>query len=98
MFNWIKQILVTRPLLRYPDYSKEFLLFTDAATGKASKDEQVKVGGLGAFLAQQDKNGKIYPLGYAGRGLKKHEENYSADVLELAAALFGLEEFRHIID
>ena len=97
-FNRIKKILVTRPLLKYPDYNKEFLLFTDAATGKAGKDGATEVGGLGAFLAQQDEQGKIYPLGYAGRGLKKHEDNYSAYVLELAAALFGLEEFRHIID
>ena len=97
-FNRIKTLLTRRPLLRYPDYNREFLLFTDAATGKANKEGTTEVGGLGAFLAQQDDKGRIYPLGYAGRGLKKHEENYSAFVLELAAALFGLEEFKHIID
>ena len=57
-----------------------------------------KIGGLGVFLAQQNEGGKLYPLGYAGRGLKSHEENYSAFLLELAAALYGLDEFHHIID
>ena len=99
-FDRIKKILCTRPLLRYPDFKREFLLFTDASTGQAErqKDGTIEVGGLGAFLAQQDENGRIFPLGYAGRGLKKHEEAYSAFLLELAAALFGLEEFKHIID
>ena len=97
-FDRIKAILGTRPLLQYPDYLREFLLFTDAATGKADKSGESKVGGLGAFLAQQNNGGRIYPLGYAGRGLKPHEENYSAFLLELAAALYGLDEFHHIID
>ena len=97
-FDRIKIILGTQPLLRYPNYLREFLLFTDAATGKADKSVENKIGGLGAFLAQQNERGNLYPLGYAGRGLKPHEENYSAFLLELAAALYGLDEFRHIID
>ena len=97
-FDRIKALLGTRPLLQYPNYLREFLLFTDAATGKADKSVLNKIGGLGAFLAQQNEGGKLYPLGYAGRGLKSHEENYSAFLLELAAALYGLDEFHHIID
>ena len=97
-FERIKAMLVTRPLLHYPDYTKEFLLFTDAATGKADKSGDGPVGGLGAFLAQENAEGKLVPLGYAGRGLKPHENNYSAYLLELSAAIFGLDKFHTIID
>ena len=92
-------MLVRRPLLSYPDYTKEFLLFTDAATGQAGpgKDGKKTVGGMGAFLAQVQ-DGKLVALGYAGRGLKSHEENYSAYLLELAAAVYGLDKFHTIID
>ena len=97
-FDRIKSMLGTRPLLHFPNYLREFLLFTDAATGKVDKSVDNKIGGLGAFLAQQNERGNLFPLGYAGRGLKPHEEHYSAFMLELAAALYGLDEFHHIID
>ena len=97
-FERIKTILVSRPLLHYPNYKREFLLFTDAATGPADETDPREVGGLGAFLAQEDESGKLVPIGYAGRGLRSHENNYSAYALEMAAALFGLDEFDHIIE
>ena len=99
-FERIKEMLVRRPLLSYPDYTKEFLLFTDAATGQAGpgKDGKRTVGGVGAFLAQVNDDGKLVALGYAGRGLKSHENNYSAYLLELAAAVYGLDKFHTIID
>ena len=97
-FERIKEMLVTRPLLHYPDYSKEFLLFTDAATGPAVSGGKGAVGGLGAFLAQENSAGKLVPLGYVGRGLKSHENQYSAYLLELAAAVYGLDKFHTIID
>ena len=97
-FERIKAMLVTRPLLHYPNYNKEFLLFTDAATGAVDEDDKRQIGGLGAFLAQENEAGKLVPIGYAGRGLRSHENNYSAYALELAAALFGLDEFNHIIE
>ena len=97
-FERIKAILVSRPLLHYPNYDKEFLLFTDAATGAADEKDPREVGGLGAFLAQENEAGKLVPIGYSGRGLRSHENNYSAYALEMAAALFGLDEFNHIIE
>ena len=107
-FNNIKAMLISRPLLRYPDYSKPFHIFTDAATGTANqveqnaltastasglKSEEVQPGGIGAFLGQEDDKGQMYALGWAGRGLKKHEKNYSTYLAEHLACTFGLEQF-----
>ena len=107
-FENIKAMLITRPLLRYPDYSKPFHLFTDAATGTANqveenvnttstasglKSQEVQPGGIGAFLGQEDDQGQMYALGWAGRGLRKHERAYSTYLAEMLAATFGLEQF-----
>ena len=61
----------------------------DAALG--SEDSP---GGLGASLVQIDDKGVPRAIGYASRALQKHEANYSAYLLELAAAVFGVEKFR----
>ena len=110
-FHNIKRMLITRPLLRYPDYSKPFHIFTDAATGTANqvddsvttsstpsgiRSAEVQPGGIGAFLGQEDEKGQMYALGWAGRGLKKHEENYSTYLLEHLAATFGCQEFHSV--
>ena len=110
-FNNIKKMLVSRPLLRYPDYSKPFHIFTDAATGTANqvdvnvnttstasglRSEEVQPGGIGAFLGQEDDKGQMYALGWAGRGLKKHEVAYSTYLCEHLGACFGLESFDYI--
>ena len=111
-FENIKAMLTTRPLLRYPDYSKPFHLFTDAATGSANqveenvittstssglKSSEVQPGGIGAFLGQEDDKGQMYALGWAGRGLRKHEQAYSTYLAEHLACTYGLEQFDSVI-
>ena len=108
-FQTIKDILTTRPLLRFPDYSKPFHLFCDAATGTANQvdgerelkngkeQDDFQPGGIGAFLGQEGEDGRIYPIGFCGRGLKKHEVAYSAYLLEHLAAVYSLENFDHIL-
>ena len=111
-FENIKKMLTTRPLLRFPDYSRPFHLFSDAATGSANQvtadintssipesgqTPEVQPGGIGCFLGQEDDKGQMYVIGWGGRGLKKHEAAYSAFHLEHLAAVFALEEFQHII-
>ena len=106
----IKRMLTTRPLLRYPDYKRPFHLFCDAATGTANqmddqqldtpasgKPEEVQPGGIGCFLGQEDDQGKMYVIGFAGRGLKKNEASYSSYLLEHLSAVYALEQFDHII-
>ena len=108
-FERIKTILTSRPLLRFPDYSKPFHIFCDAATGTANQvdgerelksgkeQEEYEPGGIGCFLGQEGEDGKMYPLGYCGRGLKKHEVAYSAYLLEHLAAVYSLDNFDHIL-
>ena len=48
--------------------------------------------GLGCVLMQ---NGKA--IAYASRQLKKHEQNYQAHDLELAAVVFALKIWRHYL-
>ena len=108
-FQAIKDILTSRPLLRFPDYSKPFHIFCDAATGTANQvdgerelkngkeQEEFEPGGIGCFLGQEGEDGKMYPIGYCGRGLKKNEVAYSAYLLEHLAAVYSLENFDHIL-
>jgi len=56
--------LVTAPILAYPEFSKPFMLYTDA-----SKD------GLGAAL-YQEQDTKIRTIGYGSRTLTTAERNY----------------------
>ena len=78
----LKNALVEAPVLGYPDFSKPFLVYTDAS-----------YDGLGAMLAQeQEYNGEtiIRALWYSGHSLNKHEMNYSATDLELHYAVLQL--------
>lgn len=56
--------LVSAPVLAYPDFSRPFMLYTDA-----SKD------GLGAAL-YQEQEGQIKTIGYGSRTLTPAERNY----------------------
>jgi hypothetical protein len=71
-------------------YIHTYSLITDAATG----DEQ-HPGGMGAILTQVDKNGKFYVIAYASKKIEKHEKNYTPFLLEMYAAVWGMEHFSH---
>ncbi|KAK2188352.1 hypothetical protein NP493_135g04006 [Ridgeia piscesae] len=80
-FNELKQRLVTAPVLGYPDFTKPFILETDAS-----------LKGLGAVLSQRQENG-IVVLSYASRGLRESEknmDNYSSMKLELLALFWAV--------
>ena len=57
-FEALKQACMTAPILAFADYTKPFLLETDA-----SKD------GLGAVLFQKQAEGQYHPVAYGGRAL-----------------------------
>ncbi|CAG8767978.1 6890_t:CDS:2, partial [Racocetra fulgida] len=70
IFNYLKQCLITAPILQYPDYNEPFIIFIDAS-----------YQGLGAILFQV-KDGKKYVIAYASRTLTSAEKNYSTVELE----------------
>ena len=72
-FDKLKQLLVSPPILAYPEYSKPFILHTDASGF-----------GLGAVLYQEIE-GRIRVIAYASRGLSSSEKNYPVHKLEFLA-------------
>ncbi len=75
-------------MLAYPRSDREYTLITDASFGDENPE-----GGLGAILAQLDSLGKFYIIAYASRKLQKYEKNYTPFLLEMQAAIFGMETF-----
>ena len=86
-FKKLKLALTSAPVLAYLNYSKPFLLETDAS-----------LKGLGAVLSQEDDNSKMRVISYASRTLKPYEKsmrNYSSAKLELLALKWSVcEKFR----
>ncbi|OWZ02371.1 Gag-pol fusion protein [Phytophthora megakarya] len=81
-FTEVKQILTTRPLLAYPNFSRPFRLETDASKT-----------GLGASLMQDDGNGRR-PVAYTSKVNSQTEANYGITELECAAVVWAIKLFR----
>ena len=85
-FETLKQALTTAPVLAYPDFSKPFLVATDASSPA-----------VGAVLSQLDENRREHPIYYASRSLNEAEKNYSTYEREGLAIVFALKKFRHYL-
>lgn len=88
-FEALRAKLVSAPVLAYADFSKPFILETDAS-----------YSGLGAVLSQETDSG-IRPVAFASRGLRPTERNmtnYSSMKLELLALKWAMtEKFREYL-
>jgi hypothetical protein len=82
VFQHLKSKLISRPILQYPDFSKEFILTTDASNS-----------GLGAVLLQGPV-GKDLPVAYASRSLNNAETHYTTSKKELIAIVWATKYFR----
>ena len=82
-FNKLKLALTSYPVLRQPDFSQQFLIYTDASYNC-----------LGAILAQKDSDGKDYVCAYASRTLKDNEINYTTSEKECLAVVWAIKKFR----
>ncbi len=89
-FNELKSCLTSQPIVSFPKKHLQYALITDAATGDDNHP-----GGMGAILTQVDKDGKFYVIAYASKKIEKHEKNYTPFLLEMYAAVWGLEHFSH---
>ena len=82
-FDKLKQLLVSPPILAYPEYGKPFILHTDASGF-----------GLGAVLYQEIE-GKKRVIAYASRGLSSSEKNYPVHKLEFLALKWAVTKKFH---
>ena len=86
-FDALKEVLNTAPVLGYPDFSREFILETDAS-----------LNGIDTVLSQQGKAGKICVIAFASCPLCPSERsmhNYSSAKLKLLVLKWAVtEKFR----
>lgn len=84
-FNDLKNCIKCAKTLPFPDFSKEFVLTTDACEY-----------GVGAVLSQDLDDGLgERAISYASKSLDAAELNYSATEKECLAVVFGMEKYRH---
>ena len=82
-FETLRRQLVTCPVLAFPDYTKPFILDTDA-----SED------GIGAVLSQVHDDAKEHVVAYDSRLLRKPERKYCVTRRELLAVVDFTKHFR----
>ena len=86
-YELLKEMLITAPLLAFPDFSPEagqFQLHTDAS-----------LLGVGGVLEQIQSDGKTSrPVAYVNRGLIPSEKNMSITELECLAVHYAMRKFR----
>ena len=90
-FKYLQGVMSTGPILQYSRKNGKYHLYVDSATGRF--DGEGHEGGLGAVLLQENRDGTKGVIGYASRRLQTHEQNYSAYLLEMQAAIYGMEHF-----
>ena len=81
VFERLKQDCMNSPVLAFADYTKDFLLETDA-----SKE------GLGAVLSQKQEDGWFHPVVYGSWALSMHKKNYHSTKLEFLALKWAVME------
>ena len=80
-FKALKQACMTAPVLVFADYTKPFLLETDA-----SKD------GLEAVLFQKQADRQYHPVTYGSRALMPHEKNYHSTKIKFLVLKWAVTE------
>ena len=80
-FNTLKQACLSISVLAFANYTKEFLLETNA-----SKE------GLGAVLSQKQVDGQYHWVTYGSRALMAHEKNYHSTKLEFLVLKWAVME------
>ena len=84
-FNFLKNNLISPPILQYPDFSQKFIITVDASKY-----------GTGAILSQLHDNEDL-PIAYASKSFTKGESNKPTIEQELIAIHFAIKHFRPYI-
>ena len=82
-FNRLKLALTTAPVLKLPDFDRQFVVTTDASDAA-----------VGAILEQDFGNG-LQPVAFASRKLNDVEMRYSAYERELLGIVWALAQWKH---
>ena len=82
-FKQLKDVLCQKPVLKAPDFTKEFRLQTDASEY-----------GLGAVLSQKGEDGLEHPVVYISRKMLPRERNYAIIEKECLAIKWSIEALR----
>ena len=82
-FIELKEVLTRAPILVMPDWTKPFILQTDASAF-----------GLGYVLSQIDGIGEEHPIAFGSKKKLHSERNYSAIECEALAIVQGVKHFR----
>ncbi|KAE8665117.1 cytochrome P450 78A7-like [Hibiscus syriacus] len=80
-FEKLKEAMVNEPVLVLPDYTKPFVVYTDAS--------DVAIGGV---LMQEG-----YPIAYESRKLNETERRYSVHEKEMTEVVHSLRTWRHYL-
>ena len=83
-FDCLKAVCLQAPIPSFPDFSKPFLLETDAS-GK----------GLGAVLPQKQFDGRYHPIAYASHIMTETEQRYHSNKQEFLALKWAVTEQFH---
>lgn len=83
VFEKLKNLIINAPILKHPDFTKPFILQTDAS-----------YEGIGAVLSQNDSMNRDHPVAFASRTLKAAEKNYAVTELETLAVVEFVKYFR----
>lgn len=81
-FTYLRDALCREPILQYPDFTKTFIVTTDAS--------DTAIGGV----LSQGTAGKDMPISYVSRLLNPAEQNYSTIEKELLAIVYCVQQFR----
>ena len=85
-FQKLKERMIKTPILAYPDFSKDFILDTDASFDT-----------IGAVLSQKDMCGRERVIAYGSHKMNKHELGYCITRKELLAIYYFTQHFKHFL-
>lgn len=80
-FENLKALIISHPILKYPEFDKPFTVSTDASEFA-----------MGALLSQQEQ-----PIAFVSRTLNKHEKKYSTMDKEFLSIVQAVDYFRHYL-
>ena len=83
-FDHLKAACLQAPILSFPDFSKPFLLETDAS-GK----------GIGAVRSQKQSDGRYHPIAYASCIMNETEQRYHSNKQEFLALKWAVTKQFH---